>query len=113
MIEIQGDFSNILTYFTQMLTIQQRRNFEVHEFNFEYISHRIVINADSGEYIETNAFPSSNNADRVSMIEFSIRKGDLKNIISITWNCFTTDSIDETYAKELIEMIDSSTFRFF
>ena len=111
--KIYGDFSSILTYYARMLSIQERRVFDVHEFKFEYISYRSIINVDSGQEFETADFPVLNAIDRVSMIEFSISKGELKNRVQISWNCFVIDSDDDRFIKELIEMIDSSTFRFF
>ena len=111
--QINGDFSSILTYYAQMLSIQERRVFDIHEFKFEYISHRSIINVDSGQEFEMTDFPLMNAIDRVSMIEFLISKGEVKNRVQISWNCFVIDSYNDQFIKELIEMIDSSTFRFF
>ena len=111
--QFDGDFSSILTYYARMLSIQERRIFDVHEFKFEYISHHSLVDADSGKYLEMTDFPTINAIDRVSMIKFSISKGEQSNRVQISWNSFVIDSDDDQYIKDLIEMIDSSTFRFF
>ena len=114
MIEIKGDYTNILTYYAQMVSLQKRKFFEVHEFTFEYLSHRIVVDADTGKNVQTIDFPSIENVDRISMIKFAISSGKIRNLISISWSSFCIeDSENEKFAKDLIEIIDSSTFRFF
>ena len=112
--KIEGDFGNIIEYFVRMLAIQKRRNFPLHNFSFEYISHTYVKNADNNEEIESIDFPDKENVDRVTRLLFTVKGENISFDFEVRWTELVANFKDgEIDLESFTELIDQSTFRFF
>ena len=115
---INGDFNDILVYYTNLFSIQRRREIDVFGFSIKYSGHSLITSADnkSDQYIDD--FPERElGLDRVSTIYLFVKKdSDPEKVFScsISFDGITFNGSDDSKLfKEFIEAMDSSTFRFF
>ena len=112
--DVEGDFSNLLTYFSQVLKNQKRREFEVHDIHMNFVSYSYLENADNQLILESSDFPDKDKLDRIVSLVFKINFKNESYRITITQNFFSLDnSSNKSVADTLIEILDASTFRFF
>jgi hypothetical protein len=110
----EGDYSNIMEYFSRMLSIQQRKEFPLHNYIFIYIKHRIIESADNGVETYSTEYPNKNNIDRIGALYFQVKEENIKFDLMVEWTNFTFSNTPRDFDyNKFIEMIDQSTFRFF
>ncbi len=113
--QIQGDYDNIVEYFSRLLLLQRRRVFPVHEYSFEYTKMSLIDDADRGILKESTDFPRKDIVDRVFCLHFNVHKGDERFTIDISRDMFEFLNVKDqnfNYDK-FVSLIDDSTFRFF
>lgn len=112
-VRIDGDYSNIITYFGQMLSIKKLREFDLHTFHLHFEGYSGIIDADRGLTGFSQDFPDSKNVDRIVYIEFSAREGSISFSFKIGWDYAEFVGIDANVSNAFMDLLDQSTFRFF
>ncbi|MGP6239127.1 hypothetical protein ACNF40_01760 [Cuniculiplasma sp. SKW4] len=112
-VRIEGDYSNITTYFGQMLSIKKLREFDLHTFHLYFEGYQRIIDADRGLTGFSKDFPDSKNVDRIVYIEFTASTGSKCFSFKIGWDYAEFEGIDEKSSQSFMDLLDQSTFRFF
>jgi len=112
-VSIRGDFSNIINYFGQMLSIKKLREFDVHDFHMKFDGYETIIDADSQKKKYMEDFPDSRNVDRIVYLKFSVRKGDHVFNFRVGWDFANFNGMGNEQSEAFLDMLDRSTFRFF
>lgn len=112
-VRVTGDYSNIITYFGQMLSIKKLRKFDLHNFHLTFEGYSGVVDADKGTTGFTENFPEAKNVDRIVYLKFNTISGSLNFSFKIAWDYTEFEGIDEKSSSAFLDLLDQSTFRFF
>ena len=110
---VEGDYSNIMSYFGQMLSIKKLKEFDLHDFHLHYEGFESIIDADNGLKVFVDEFPDSRNLDRITFLKFNVRSASHSFSFIISWEYSEFEGIGNENAIAFLDLMDQSTFRFF
>ena len=110
--QINDDFALILDYISKLFAIKHLKTVDVHEISVSYVRKGEMVD---GKIIYSTSFPEKNKLDRLVSIEVSISKlrPDKEITVSISFDKFSSEDCSEKELREIIDIFDRSTFRFF
>lgn len=115
--ELTGeDYSDLVTYLTGLFSIKKIPEILVDRFYIKYRSCFILNGPDTmeGEIIER--FPEDDERDRIKYVVFHVRNlhPTELSVVQINWDSIEiTPDIDSNVAKDFVDVLDRSTFRYF
>ncbi len=110
------DYSDLVTYLTGLFSIKKIPEILVDRFILTYNSCYILDGADSdrGELIQR--FPEDDERDRIKYVVFDVRNlhPTEDSVLRINWDSIEiTPDVDMKVAKDFVDVLDRSTFRYF
>lgn len=109
-----GDYSNLMSYFSNLLGIKKIREYEIHGYKIYFMNYTFIKDADKMETEVLKSFPEKNSLDRIQSIKFAVMNNKMNFILEIGWNHILIDGKYEYGTLDNIEQVlESSTFRFF
>ncbi len=113
--DVEGDYSDILLYFSNLFAKNRVKSVNIDRFNMEYCEATVLVDVSNGRTEIWDDFPDKNAPDRVTSL--SLLVSGLKNSkVSLEiHNEFLrfNDDIAEPIVSYFLEVLDRSTFRFF
>ncbi len=112
---LEGDYDNIVEYFSRLLNLQRRKTFPLHNYFFTVNYITIVDDADKGIVKKTTEYPEKEMIDRIRNLSFIVEEGDSKFELVVSRDniSFCDLEKDDFPVEKFVELLDSSTFRFF
>ncbi len=110
------DYSDLVTYLTGLFSIKKIPEILVDRFLMKYNSCYILDGPDSdkGELIQR--FPEDDERDRIKYVVFDVKHlhPTEDSVVRINWESIEiTPDIDQKVAKDFVDVLDRSTFRYF
>ncbi|MEM0157831.1 MAG: hypothetical protein QXN26_07235 [Thermoplasmataceae archaeon] len=116
MILSDGDYSDLVTYLTGLFNIKKIKSVTIDRYTISYGSCYIIDDLDTASGHTTDEFPSDNEKDRVKslLLHVSGINGRSSNTVEIGWDSVRIDpDVHPRLARDFIDMLDRSTFRYF
>lgn len=110
------DYSDLVTYLTGLFSIKKIQEILVDRFRMRYESCFVLNGAETDEGALITRFPEDDERDRIKYVTFSVSglKADTKSTVRINWDSVEiTPDIDMNIARDYIDVLDRSTFRYF
>ncbi|MGP6220814.1 hypothetical protein [Caldiplasma sukawensis] len=109
-----GDYSNLMSYFSNLLGIKKLREYDIHGYKISFLNYTYIKDADNMETEVLRCFPEKNSLDRIKSIQFSVINDKDTFTLEIEWNHILIDGEYKEGTLENIEQVlESATFRFF
>jgi len=110
------DFSDLVTYFSNLFRLKKMRTIQVDKYAISYEGCDIFKGNDTDDVVRKNGFPEMHDIDRIRSIIFSVT-GIIPNMeisVKVSWDYveFTPDP-DPIAAEDFLNQLDRSTFRYF
>ncbi len=110
------DYSDLVTYLTGLFSIKKIPEILVDRFRMRYVSCFILDGPDSekGELVER--FPEDDERDRIKYVIFNVKGLHETNntTVKINWDSIEIfPDVDEKIARDFVDVLDRSTFRYF
>lgn len=113
--EIEGDYSDVLSYLANLFSIKKVRSIEIDRYGITYNSCKLITNVSSGSAITISEIPERDALDRVKSIELTV-SGIEEGTVSVYvgWDSVSSESdIRIENLHTFLEILDKSTFRYF
>ena len=110
------DFSDLVTYFSNLFSLKKMRRIQVDRYGISYESCEIFSGADTNDLTTKNGFPDPMEIDRIRAITFSVSgiNLDRETMVRVSWDCIEmTPDPDKDIAEDFMNQLDRSTFRYF
>lgn len=110
------DYSDLVTYLTGLFSIKKIPEILIDRYRIRYASSFILEGPDteSGELV--SRFPEDDERDRIKFVDFTVKglspSGEAK--VRINWDSIEiTPDIEDRVARDFVDLLDRSTFRYF
>ncbi|MCL5802552.1 MAG: hypothetical protein ACYCSA_10600 [Thermoplasmataceae archaeon] len=112
----EGDYYDLITYLTGLFGIKKIPEVSIDKYKIKFDKASIVVSADTGELCHIDRFPEKEERDKIKSLSLEvsgISPGNRMNV-SINWD-FVEFQPDPNVrdAREFLEVLDRSTFRYF
>ena len=110
------DFSDLVTYFSNLFSLKKMRKIQVDRYGIFYESCEIFSGADTNDIATKSDFPDPKEIDRIRAINFSVSGIDPagETRVRISWDCVEmTPDPERGIADDFMNQLDRSTFRYF
>ena len=110
------DFSDLVTYFSNLFSLKKMRRIQVDRYGISYESCEIFSGADTNDLSTKNDFPDPGEIDRIRAITFSVSgiSPGRETRARISWDSVEmTPDPDKDIAEDFMNQLDRSTFRYF
>ncbi len=111
-----GDYSDLLIYLAGLFSIKKIGEISIDKYQIRYESSFLIEGASNENGFETRNFPENNQRDKIKSMTLSVRGVDNGNdsTVKITWDYVEIEpDVNVKAAREFIEILDRSTFRYF
>ncbi|MGC8506558.1 MAG: hypothetical protein ACP5NK_07640 [Thermoplasmata archaeon] len=109
---ITDDFSLLLEYFSMLFAARKLQEVEIHGYHIKYSG---MILQDGKEESFTENFPLKEELDKVKSLHILVN-GKVPEEwvdVEISWDHVTGDFTDIKEFRKFLDLLDSSTFRYF
>ena len=116
MILRDGEKSELIVYLAGLYQKKQLREVTIDSYAVKYSSCVIIDSFDSNETHESMEFPEPDEKDRIKSISIRVSglNGSGSNMIHIDWDSVSIEpDVHPRLAREFIDVLDRSTFRYF
>lgn len=115
LMDVKGDYSDILSYFSNLFAQNRVRRVSIDRFSLEYCSASILTDTSSMKIITTEDYPDRDAPDRVVSLRLNVSGLSYKTVIvDMRDDCIGfSEDIEKTLKDYFLEVLDRSTFRFF
>ena len=109
---INDDFAIILDYISKLFAIKHLRTVDVHEISVSYVGKGEMVD---GIVVYSTSFPEKDKLDRLVSMDVSISKlrPNTEITVSISFDKISSEDCNEKELRQIIDIFDRSTFRFF
>lgn len=111
-----GDYSDLVVYLAQLFHKKNMRTFLIDRYRIEYVSCFVIDDLDTMEGHRKNEFPDSDEIDRLRSLAVAVTgiSGNSACRIEISWDSVTIEpDVHPKLAREFVDVLDRSTFRYF
>jgi|GEM_PF-1899850 hypothetical protein len=112
----EGDYYDLITYMAGLFGIKKLPEVSIDKYRIKYGKASIVKSADTGEVEHIKRFPEKHERDRIKSLSLEvsgITPGNKMNV-DINWDFVEfTPETNIRDAREFLEVLDRSTFRYF
>lgn len=110
------DYSDIVTYFSNLFSIKRMRTIQVDRYSISYDSCEYFSGSDINDTGRKSDFPESGDIDRIKSISLVVSGiyPDQETKVTVGWDAVEMSPDPEAKeAEEFISQLDRSTFRYF
>ena len=110
------DYSDLVTYLTGLFSIKKIPQILVDRFMVRYTSCFILEGPDSEKGELVTRFPEDDERDRIKFVKFNVKglHPTEESTVTINWDSIEIiPDIDIKIAKDFVDVLDRSTFRYF
>lgn len=115
--QITGDdYSDLVTYLTGLFSIKKIPEILVDRFRMRYLSCFVLDGPETDEGELITRFPEDDERDRIKYVNFHVTglHPEKESIVRINWDSVDIQpDIAENVARDYIDVLDRSTFRYF
>ena len=111
-----GDYSDLIVYLAGLFSIKKIGEISIDRYRIRYESSFIMEGNNTDRVFETRSFPENDQRDRIKSMTLSVRGMDNGNdsTVKITWDYIEIEpDVHAKAAREFVEILDRSTFRYF
>ncbi|MHB1709080.1 MAG: hypothetical protein ACYCT2_06365 [Thermoplasmataceae archaeon] len=110
------DFSDLVTYFSNLFSLKKMRRIQIDRYGISYESCEIFNGTEINDLATKSDFPDEKEIDRIRTITFSVSginpAGETK--VRISWDSVEmTPDPEKGIADDFMNRLDRSTFRYF
>lgn len=111
-----GDYSDLVTYLTGLFQKKNMRHISIDRYGIDYHSCFVIDDLGTLDGHQSHSYPSSDEKDRIKSIRLKVTgiNGRAYHIVDIGWDSVTIEpDVHPKLAREFVDVLDRSTFRYF
>ncbi|HLH86046.1 MAG TPA: hypothetical protein VKU79_04195 [Thermoplasmataceae archaeon] len=113
---IEGDFYDLLVYFSNLFSHKKIREIFVDPYRIEYVGYRLSSDLKDNTSSLRSAFPEKGDLDRIGALILAVKnlvpEGPV--LVTLGWDSIKYDpDCDRKQINAMIDVLDRSTFRYF
>ena len=112
----EGDYYDLITYLTGLFGIKKIPEVSIDKYKIKFGRASLIKSADTGETLNIERFPEKEERDRIKSLSLEVSGISPGNRMSVDINWDFVEFSPEPNvkdAREFLEVLDRSTFRYF